>query len=174
MITVPEFDGHATDFATLEVLRSLVMLEQPKLIVEAGTYRGHGAIWMASAQEAGLLLTADVEDRDVVAAFEAAEVADRIEFHHCDFLQMLEDVVQVDFAFIDATDHSRPDGADLRWQHFQAVGEKLTPGGIICVHDTAADDWRDGQGGKSVLDIRRACQLNLTAGRGLSIYKADG
>ena len=87
-----------------------------------------------------------------------------------DYLSMLETISgPIDLAFIDA---SAPDatGARLRWEHFEATLPRMRPGGMVCVHDTAADDWSDGEGGISVNRIRERCQINLTTGRGLSIY----
>ena len=169
---VPPFDGHATDIETLEVLAALVRLHKPQVVVEAGTYRGHGAIYMGSAlllNGSGHLWTADPFPMGQQRSIEAAGVADVVTYSQEDYLTTLGRLDSVDFAFIDA---SAPDatGARLRWLHFEATLPLLSPGGVLCVHDTAADDWRDGEGGLSVNRIRERCQLNLTAGRGLSIY----
>jgi predicted O-methyltransferase YrrM len=164
----PSWDATATDAETLEVLAALIRLQKPSVVVEAGTYRGHGALYMAAALEAngrGILWTADPVDHGQGEALEGVR-----NVHVCryDFLDLLAWLSVVDFAFIDASGPG-PDGAALRWLHFEAVRANMNPGGMICVHDTAADDWSDGEGGRSVLRIREACQLNLTSGRGLSV-----
>jgi predicted O-methyltransferase YrrM len=170
-VILPQLDGHATDRETLELLWALVRLHKPEVVAEAGTYRGHGAIFMAQAcieNDRGLVYTADPYPSGAMSAFGQAGVSEWVRYRPIDYLEMLETLPHVDFAFIDASAPG-PDGAKLRWQHFEATKTKIRPGGVICVHDTAADDWSDGEGGRSVERIRAACGLNLTAGRGLSV-----
>lgn len=171
---LPPFDGHATDVETLEVLFALIRLQKPEIVLEAGTYRGHGAIFMASAcmkNGTGHVHTADPFPKEAHAAIGQAGLGGWASYYPVDFLALLEGFERVDFAFIDASGPGS-DGAKLRWQHFEATRAKVSPGGVICVHDTAADDWSDGENGRSVDRIRAACQLNLTTGRGLSVFHA--
>lgn len=172
-MNLPPFDGHATDIETLEVLFALVRLQKPEVVVEAGTYRGHGAIFMGSAckqNKGGMVHTADPFDNGQMATLNNAGLSWWVRYWPEDYLSMLETISgPIDLAFIDA---SAPDatGARLRWEHFEATLPRMRPGGMVCVHDTAADDWSDGEGGISVNRIRERCQINLTTGRGLSIY----
>jgi len=164
---LPSWDGHATAPEQCQLLAALVRCQKPKLLVEAGTYRGHTALFVGSVLEelgSGHLHTADP------MTYCPADLGARVTYYPTDFLKMLDGLEgPVDFAYIDASDHSRPDGADLRWIHFDAVLARLSPKGIICVDDTAADDWSDGEGGKSVLRIREKC-INFSFLRGLSVY----
>lgn len=171
-MSLPEWDGHATDRETLEVIAALIRLTKPGVVVEAGTYRGHGALYMAIALKKnglGHLVTCDVVDHGAMGLLEAY---DNAEFWHGDYVDLLrkDSTPPIDFAFVDASGDG-PAGAGLRWVHFRETLGRLTPGGIICVHDTATDDWDDGEGGASVRRIRETCDLTLMCGRGLSIYQ---
>ena len=170
---IPTWDQEASDPAQCELLAALVRCAKPRIVVEAGTYKGHGALAIARALHVngptGHLWTADPYEfgqRDTLAGLP------NVSFCNEDFLTMLDRLAEVDFAYIDASEWG-PNGRDasLRVRHFEAVLPKLAPGGLICVDDTKADDWNDGEGGKSVLRIRERC-FNFGFLRGLSIYQA--
>ena len=168
-MSLPSWDGHASAPEQCQLLAALVRCQRPEVLVEAGTYRGHTAvhIWrVLNELRHGHLHTADPYPHGQMATLAGL---DRVTFYQADFLDMLARLPAVDFAYIDA---SKPEkgGAALRWQHFEAVRARLRPGGLICVDDTAADDWDDGEGGRSVLRIRAACQLNFRFLRGLSVF----
>lgn len=172
-MTFPAWDLEATAPEQCELLAALVRCAKPRIVVEAGTYKGHGALAIAGALAAngptGHLWTADPYDFG-----QAATLVDcpNVSFCREDFLTMLARLDAVDFAYIDASDFG-PNGRDasLRVCHFDAVLPKLSPGGLVLVDDTLADDWSDGEGGKSVLRIREKC-FNLRVLRGLSIFQA--
>jgi predicted O-methyltransferase YrrM len=167
-MNVPSWDNHASAPSQCQLLASLVRCQMPNVLVESGTYRGHMAIHIGSVLDElshGHLHTSDP------IMYCPANMGERVTYYQKDFLDMLDLIPgQIDFAYIDGTDHSRPNGADLRWIHFKAVQERLRPGGIICVDDTAADDWSDGENGQSVLRIRKMCGNNFKFLRGLSVY----
>jgi predicted O-methyltransferase YrrM len=172
-VTLPPWDDEASDPAQCELLAALVRCAKPRVVVEAGTYRGHGAIAIADALArngpTGHLWTADPYD------FHQPKILsgrDNITYCREDFLTMLARLDSVDFAYIDASDFG-PNGRDasLRVKHFEAVLPKLSPGALVLVDDTLADDWSDGEGGRSVLRIRERC-FNLRFLRGLSIFQA--
>lgn len=168
-MTLPPWDLEASAPEQIELLCALIRCQKPEILVEAGTYRGHAAWHIGKVLESsnfGRLHTCDPYPN---GQFETLRECSRVTFHPKDFLKVLEGIPYVDFAYIDASDHSKPDGASLRWRHFEAVRAKLRPGGVICVDDTAADDWSDGEGGRSVLRIREKC-VNFTFLRGISIY----
>jgi predicted O-methyltransferase YrrM len=168
-MNLPSWDGHASAPEQVELLCALIRCQKPEIVVEAGTYRGHSAYRIGETlaeMGKGQLFTADPCNHGQGTLLAKLE---RVIFWPTDFLTMLEGSPKVDFAYIDATDHSKRDGARLRWEHFEAVRAKLRPGGIICVDDTAADDWADGENGRSVERIRERC-VNFTFLRGLSIY----
>lgn len=174
---LPPWDGHASCLEQLEILAGLIRAQRPQTVVESGTYRGHGAIFMGDAirrNGTGHLWTADpVDYGQHTHIFEQNGLWGAVSVHLERFETMLGNVRGViDFAYIDGSGENPPKGlgAGLRWLHFEAVRKRLAPGGIICVDDTAADDWTDGEGGRSVQRIRDACQLNFKFLRGLSVY----
>ena len=168
-MTLPPWDTEASAPEQVELLCALVRCQKPEILVEAGTYKGHAAYHIGKVLEEldrGRLFTADPVPNGQLATLKGLR---RVTFYGGGFLEMLGSLPHVDFAYIDASDHSKANGASLRWRHFEAVRAKLRPGGIICVDDTAADDWRDGEGGRSAQRIRNLC-VNFTFLRGLSVY----
>lgn len=168
-MTLPPWDLEATAPEQVELLCALIRCQKPEILVEAGTYLGHCAWHIGKTLNElskGHLHTCDPFPN---GQFQTLRDQPRVIFHPKDFLKVLDALPYVDFAYIDASDHSKPDGASLRWRHFEAVRAKLRPGGIIAVDDTAANDWSDGEDGRSVLRIREKC-VNLTFLRGISIY----
>lgn len=166
------WDTEATDPAQCDLLYALVRCVKPKTCVEAGTYKGHGALAIARALQAnnsGWLYTADPHDYGQMAELSGVG---RVTYFAQDFLQMLDGLDSVDFAYIDASGWGATGrDASLRVRHFDAVLPKLNPGGLILVDDTACDKWNDGEGGRSVQRIRERC-ANFRFLRGLSIYEA--
>ena len=143
--------------------------QRPTMAVEAGTYRGHTALCIGRVLEElghGHLHTADPFP---MGQQEALGHLARVTYHPADFLDVLAPLDAIDFAYIDASAPG-PGGARLRWLHFEAARAKLNPGGIICVDDTAADDWSDDEGGRSVDRIRALCGNNFRFLRGLSVF----
>jgi predicted O-methyltransferase YrrM len=168
-MTLPPWDREASDPAQCELLAALVRCAKPRVVVEAGTYQGHGAIYIARALAesgpTGHLWTADPNDWGQVATLAGYP---NVTYCRENFLTMLDRLDSVDFAYIDA---SAGRDASLRVKHFEAVLPKLSPGALVLVDDTLADDWSDGEGGRSVLRIRERC-FNLRFLRGLSIFQA--
>jgi predicted O-methyltransferase YrrM len=168
-MNLPSWDQEASAPEQVELLCSLIRCQKPVILVEAGTYRGHAAYRIGETLNElgiGTLFTADPYPKGQAALLAPFG---RVIYQQRDFLEVLAEIPFVDFAYIDASDHSRQGGADLRWKHFTAVMAKLRKGGIICVDDTAADDWNDGENGRSVDRIRDKC-ANFTFLRGLSVY----
>jgi predicted O-methyltransferase YrrM len=161
--------SQGTSSAQIELLCALILCQKPEIVVEAGTYTGLTAYRIAKTLREigrGHLHTADPVEMGQDGVLGGVGC---VTFYQQDFLEVLATLPFVDFAYIDASEHQQPAGARLRWQHFEAVRAKLRPEGIICVDDTAADDWRDGENGLSVRRIREQC-LNFRFQKGLSVY----
>lgn len=169
-MTLPPFDGAASEQPQCELLAALVRCQRPGIAVEAGTYQGHAAHYIGEALRTngiGHLHTAD--PYPCGAENTLRDLGEWVTYYQQDFLGVLEKLPHVDFAYIDASGPG-PDGASLRWLHFQAVRDKLRSGGIICVDDTLSDDWADGENGHSAGRIRMSCNVSFWFLRGLSIY----
>lgn len=169
-MSLPPWDDHATAPEQCALIASLIVCAKPLVVVESGTYMGHTAYFIASELQGlgrGHLYTADPLPADQLGTLSGLKPW--VTFHKGDFLEMLAGIPAVDFAYIDATADG-PGGARLRWEHFQAVRAKLRPGGIICVDDTAADDWDDQENGRSAARIRSVCNINFRFLRGLSVF----
>lgn len=150
-----------------DLLVELMLANDPKVIVEAGTYRGHATFAMAEAlriagKEAHIY-TADTDDHHVPDLLEQVELSAYVTCHHGPFAEMLEAVPDpIDFAFIDA---SSIDNAALRIDCLNLVGPRLAPWGLIVVDDSTDDGW---QGAKV---LRDNCALYLKVGRGLTVFQ---
>lgn len=159
-MSLPPFNGMASEPAQCLLLASLVICQRPGIAVEAGTYQGHTAFHIANALKTngiGHLHTADhalFGQRDVLAGLEQW-----VTFYQSDYLDMLAKIPRVDFAYIDSGD------AEVRLEHFEATRAKLRSGGIICVDDTLGGD-------PPMERIRELCGLNFRFLRGLSVCVA--
>lgn len=164
----------ATEREFCGFMAAIVRIMQPDLVVEAGTYKGHAAVTIGRAVKTygGRLFSADPYDHGVQPDLDAEDL-DCVNLYRGGFLEMIEPFGEIGFAFIDATDHSRLDGADLRWIHFEAVRAKMPSGGIICTHDTLANHapWGDGEQGRSRERIAELAGLHFNHMKGLSVYQ---
>ncbi len=102
----------------IALLKLLVLMQQPKLVVEIGTYTGYSAIAMAQVlPKGGRLHTIEVNEEMetmILSYFRKAQVADRINLHIGDARQVLETLDgPFDMAFIDADKGNYPTYYDL-------------------------------------------------------------
>lgn len=172
-VHVPEWDTEATEPEVCRLLAALVGMRKPRLIAEAGTYRGHSALMMADAcrrfSPSSKVVTFDPTDHGV------GEWIDRNGLEPwCEYVQAPYVFPPgADFVFIDASarDETGRMHAGLRWQHFSDAQGRMKPGGMICAHDTLypAEPWYDSEGGASMYRIRAASALNIDCMRGLSV-----
>ena len=153
-----------TDQASLDFLFDLIAFKKPKVIAEAGTFRGDFAISAARLARSwgGTVFTYDIIDYDAPIADEPNLV-----FGCCDFEYMRDLNLGLDFAFIDSGPPviTFPQEHELRLRHYNVAKDLLNPGGIIAVHDTNSTDWagRDEIVGES--------SLRFLHGEGLSIWQ---
>jgi predicted O-methyltransferase YrrM len=170
-VPFPPLDLTATDVGSLVLLGSLCFYTEARIIVEAGTYRGHAAILMARAaircRSDYQLYTADPYNWGQVEAIAATGIPGISVFLE-DFEETLARVTEpIDFAFIDSGPAGgQPVPSDIRWTHYNAVKPKMRPGGLVVVHDTLATDWSHRN------DIAAEATIVLPFGRGLTIYQA--
>ena len=153
-----------TDAWTIAFLRALVLYVQPKVIAEAGTYKGYFPLSIAKAAKewGGTILTYDVVDHGANFDDHPNVVFGLYDFGHIEQLG-----VPIDFAFIDSGPPTilEPREHELRLRHYNIAKRMLTPGGIIAVHDTNSTDWtgRD--------EIVAEASMVFTHGEGLSLWQ---
>jgi predicted O-methyltransferase YrrM len=164
-------DEVASDPASLDLICMLVNFLKPKVVVEAGTYRGHMAAAVANILRQqdpdARIYTADPMDTGFRKALEEdlLPIAPWVVFHAGDYLEMLRRVtVPIDLAFIDASSIEDP---HLRWTHAMATMVRMRPGGLILVDDTEGD-WEDA---KAFQGLARTGGIHLPQHRGLTILQ---
>ena len=120
------------------LLHQLVLLQQPRRVLEIGTFSGYATIWMASALPAdGRIDTFEINDEMealIREGFARAGVADRIRLHIGDVLDLLPDFgdEMYDLVYIDA------DKRDYV-AYYQAVFDRVRPGGLIVADNVLWD-----------------------------------
>ena len=151
-------DDTATDMLTLGMLYQLLIYLQPKIIVEAGTWKGHFSVPAARLLPNSTIYTADTYRHGLPHI-------NNLHFFHGDFEIMLKDLnPMVDFAFIDSGppfvgEHERI----IRWRHYEAVKPYMNKSGLIVSHDMNNRDWPHAE------DILADSSLYLPGGRGITI-----
>ena len=155
-----DLDETATDADSLYFLFSLAVFCKPKLIVEAGTWKGHFGFTMGNLLPETKVYTADPLD------FNRGSPDNTIYFQgdFCDMLEQL-DLKDIDMAYIDSgPPYSGDWDYDVRWRHYQAVIPRMAPGGLIASHDMNTK-WKNSE------KIHEVASIYLTAGRGLTIQQ---
>lgn len=174
-LILPGLDGDACDMDTLHFLYGLVGYLRPSLIVEAGTYRGHGSSVMGEALRAnkidGEVWSADVEGYDAAQTVTQNDLQDYVTLYRGDFKAMLDGPLvhrKIRMAFVDSGRVVLNDGEkvadDVRSTHVWAAYERLAPGGVVVVDDMNGQ-W------VGVEDIRQRASVYLTTGRGMAIVQ---
>lgn len=157
-------EGDPSGQRTVDLLWALARFTLPAVIVEAGTHHGHTALALADALESagagGHVWTADPIESGVLGFAERLGLAKRITYFRGDFLDMMPSVPDdIGFAYLDAG----PDTDGMRWAHFQGIRNKMAPGGIVAIDDTAGT-W------PHVEDFR-ALSCYFPQHRGLSLWQ---
>jgi predicted O-methyltransferase YrrM len=90
---------------TAQVLRTLLLLHQPRSILEIGTAIGYSTIWLAEAAPQANIVTMELDESRIARAranFAEAGLADRIELIAGDATQGLPESYRFDCLFVDA------------------------------------------------------------------------
>lgn len=88
-----------------QVLRSLLLLHQPRSILEVGTAIGYSTIWLAEAAPQAKIVTMELDESRIERAranFREAGITERIELIAGDATRGLPDTYSFDCLFIDA------------------------------------------------------------------------
>lgn len=113
------------------LLSMLSKMQQPKKILEIGTFTGYATICLAEGlAEDGLIYTVDINEEleeRVKTYFESARLSNRVKYIIGNALDILPTIDEVfDLIFIDADKRNNENYYDI-------VFDKLRPGGIIIV-----------------------------------------
>lgn len=108
-----------------QLMRLLVMLHQPKSILEIGTAIGYSALWLADAAPEAKIVTMEIDQERIARArqnFAEAGVTERIELLEQDATSGLPDTYQFDCLFIDAAKGQYRTFLDLYVPHLREGG----------------------------------------------------
>ena len=135
-VTNPAFQMFNTGGVEIEVaefLYSLVRVQKPSLVLETGTHKGISALYMALALEknqVGSITTYEVIPSlqlEAIRLWEDLSISHRIGSHLVPSLQAEGDE-PIDILFLD----SEP---QYRFDEFLYFWDRVSPGGLIIVHD---------------------------------------
>ena len=164
-----ETDEMASTPATVDLVAMLVRYTEPRVVVEAGTYRGHLALAVANILRQtshGVIHTADPIDNFSPTLAQTTELQPYIRYHHGDFATMLDGIEgPIDLAYIDASDAR---DSRLRLTHAERVFDRLRPGGLLVTDDTASEDWQEAG---TFRDWAKCTGIHLSQHRGLTIIQ---
>jgi predicted O-methyltransferase YrrM len=167
------YGQQAAEVEVCELLYSLVRVSKPLVIVETGTHQGISTCYLAAAcaeNNWGTVLSAEVDAELCDRAHRLLELADLNEWatvYVGTGLSLIREQGSVDLAFLDSH-------ISMRVQEFEAVWPKVTPGGLVVVHDTS--EVYDKQGGpgdfcKAQLYYGHARGLVLNTPRGACVFE---
>ena len=163
---IVEVDEMSSDLRTLDLLSMLIIYQQPKVIVEIGTYRGLGAATFAEALRTyemdGHVYTCDPVDYEVPQFLETMGLTKYATYHQGTFETLLRTLPgPIDFCYVDgaATDDI---GGRLRYARLAMM--LGSPNCVVAVDD-AAGDWK---GAKA---ITKASRMFLPQHRGLALFQ---
>jgi caffeoyl-CoA O-methyltransferase len=150
-------------------LSQMVNATGARVIVEAGTYRGHGCFAMAEALlctgQEGHIWSADIVDHHVDDALRVVGLSEYVSLAIGKFDEMVEEQIAepIDLAFVDASD---PNNSMLRVDYVDFLYPRMRKGGLIVV-----DDCGDVEGWPSAQILRDTCNLYLPLGRGTCVFQ---
>lgn len=130
-------DAMATEIEVLDMLTALVWMLKPKVIAETGCYFGHGTEKLALGalhNGFGHVYTCDIDHSMTVRAAERLQYSlkELVTIEQCSGTELIAKLAEpVDFAFLDSGGTPSVRGDELR-----AVMPKLSPWGVVAIHDT--------------------------------------
>lgn len=155
-----DLDEVATDADSLYFLLSLASFIKPKVVVEAGTWKGHFSLTLVTLMPDIIVCTAD--------PIRFMKDSGPLQYYQGDFVDMLEvyKLDSINFAYIDSGPPCSSDWDNgIRWRHYEAVLPRMAPGGLIVSHDMNDRDW---EGADKIYEL---ASIYLPAGRGLTIQQ---
>jgi len=129
----------STEPWTVDILCAIVRAKQPKVLLEAGTYKGLTTAKLAEAMPSDAVLwTVDSGEAGGKPEF----TDPRVKYVLSDIMAFLRDTkLAFDFAFVD-DNHTY----NHVWHEMVLLRQRMRPHGVICMHDVYGPDWRLGLG----------------------------
>lgn len=134
------YDNMATELEVIDFLRALVIMLKPRVAIETGCYHGHATRAIAEGlheEGRGHLYSCDLGNAEIemtrMRLDHLARYVILAQVSGIDLITFLDD--PVDFAFLD----SGPD--ECRALELRALYPKLTPGGVVAIHDTGIQGY---------------------------------
>ena len=164
------YDDMATEVEVLDLLTALVVALKPEVIVETGCYKGYGTERLlrgAIKNGLGHVYTCDIDHSMVIQTREWLKDIGGCEIRQCTGLELINSIsTPIDFAFLDSGGEAR-----IRAEELRAVLPKLSPWGVVAVHDTGQThpDHRE-----AIEGVVRELNLDVVffdTPRGMSIIK---
>lgn len=130
-------DKDATEVEVTNFIAALVRLTKPSVVVETGTYTGRTTAAIASAMQmngVGVVATFEVDPERAVAAYDALRELVDAGVVRITAAAITSDSCphSVEVAFLDS-------GMRTRGEDMAVVWPRLTPGGIVLVHDASPE-----------------------------------
>jgi caffeoyl-CoA O-methyltransferase len=146
------------------LLETLVFLQQPRFVLEIGTYSGYSALAMARALPPdGRIITLEADPERAAFARRHLDRHGRIAVREGDALETIATLDgPFDLVFIDADKDGYAD-------YYEAVLPKLAPRGIIVADDTLFDSVQPFN--EHVSSDPRTVQVLLPFGDGLTVVR---
>ena len=129
------WNAMSSEIEILDMLTALVWMLKPEVIVETGCYDGHGTEALLNGAKKngfGFVYTCDIDHcRTVNTLARLGEKEFTVSVAQCTGVELIAQLGTIDFAFLDSGGTPSVRGDELR-----AVVPKLSPWGVVAVHDT--------------------------------------
>ncbi len=162
------YDDGSTEMETLLLLYALVRRFKPVTVIETGTYKGFGTVWLAQGLKdngVGMLWTYDKDEcagaREMV---QELGLQDYVTFEHGKTQDaVLPSSCNIDLIFHDADKNPDP----LKQEMMKFTLHHLRVEGLAIIHDANKSGLLGTLG--EILPVTEFTQLNFTSARGLVI-----